>query len=501
VALGLQGESREKLATALEQLDDSLCYELDLGCAGRISEANTLLREVLSAEPLPVAQRATGAAAVQRPLNDIASEVHACGVAWEPQARLIGNVRADEVAALAWAWLQHDPEALEAGIEIRDEELKRCRKQLAELDARFAAMESERDKWLRECQQIYEAFAGWSSVKNPREVAQSVSNLRAEATERGVKLAATEQLAAAERGELEHLREAADALRSGGTGNRAAWITKDRERSESRGARYCNRHGGYGFVADCLDCNADDKPPEAAPVEPAGPAEPVEQPAPFTGYTCRKCKAGHSGTSTGLCRKCEQGPVVEQAAAPEQPAPWEPKEGEFVSINSPDKVWFGLRCKVIATFDDGTSYIENPAGGRSHWANRELVPAEPVEAAAPKGEALCERGTVAGCRACFADRTVASGLQIALEPMCAACSSIYLELTRIAKPCAPQATIQGVDVPRALELLRNGRAEADYEPTHSVAYRLLDEAVMAALRVLAPDGPDHQALVPPRVRA
>jgi hypothetical protein len=36
-----------------------------------------------------------------RPIADIASDVAVCGRAWEPEVRLIGNVRADEVAALA----------------------------------------------------------------------------------------------------------------------------------------------------------------------------------------------------------------------------------------------------------------------------------------------------------------------------------------------------------------------------------------------------------------
>lgn len=36
-----------------------------------------------------------------RPIAEIAHDVAVCGRAWEPGARLIGNVRADEIAALA----------------------------------------------------------------------------------------------------------------------------------------------------------------------------------------------------------------------------------------------------------------------------------------------------------------------------------------------------------------------------------------------------------------
>jgi len=36
-----------------------------------------------------------------RPIAEIARDVAVCGRAWEPGVRLIGNVRADEIAALA----------------------------------------------------------------------------------------------------------------------------------------------------------------------------------------------------------------------------------------------------------------------------------------------------------------------------------------------------------------------------------------------------------------
>lgn len=36
-----------------------------------------------------------------RPIHEIAQDVHACASAWVPEARLVGNVRADEVSRLA----------------------------------------------------------------------------------------------------------------------------------------------------------------------------------------------------------------------------------------------------------------------------------------------------------------------------------------------------------------------------------------------------------------
>lgn len=70
-----------------------------------------------------------------RDLKVIAEEVAACGKAWVPEAKLIGNVRADEVFRLAQAveWLYETNQELLIALSKEKEETSRLKGVIDEL--------------------------------------------------------------------------------------------------------------------------------------------------------------------------------------------------------------------------------------------------------------------------------------------------------------------------------------------------------------------------------
>lgn len=427
---------------------------------------------------------------------------------------------------------------------------------------------------------------------------------------------ALEQRSAAERGELEAWR----ALRADGE-IFATLAARTAETADMRNA-------ASRYLASLP------KPPEAAPVEPAGPAEPVE-PAKFSDEQERAWQGALShlrASGVDPVEFLEQGAramsmpaqteremvasfanfpaddtdeAVEQAAAPEQPAPWAPKVGDVVmrigeyammgvakitrdalqsgmvvgyELDDQPRVWWraeelrlveaaapeqlapwepkegervfigvgvdaiGERTGKITKLNfsrvysrrgplvtaymvevDGREYMlaedelhqvepsRRPAckacescGGSGKrlddvtWmpckacdGKGHFVVAEPVEAAAPKGEAMseamiasamqppCEFSPHGPGRKCFESRALCGAAQQNLPPMCGPCSRVWLAL-------APQATTQGVDVPRALELARElagevETVEARGRPLQNSTVRKMVSAVIEAL--------------------
>jgi hypothetical protein len=139
---------------------------------------------------------------------------------------------------------------------------------------------------------------------------------------------------------------------------------------------------------------------------------------------------------------------------PEQPAPWLPKYGDAVRFKRSGRL-SAVSGRIVSGDAVTHVYVKDAV---------QPVPIAELEPV-PKGQALADAMTASAIeppcefspdgpgRKCFESRSLCGAAQQNLSPMCLPCSRVWFAL-------APQSPIQGVDVPRALELLRGIRDRA-----------------------------------------
>lgn len=105
-----------------------------------------------------------------RPIHEIAQDVHACATAWVPEARLVGNVRADEIAYLAEYAM-----AADLGL-ARSSTIKLVPEGVAALEARiragYVALQNVADA-AREYRKAQAAYGRMRTVQGSRDLGRT----------------------------------------------------------------------------------------------------------------------------------------------------------------------------------------------------------------------------------------------------------------------------------------------------------------------------------------